>query len=228
MSHNARKAKALGQWALLIACLAPLTVFIAVIATRTGLISLDTGLSLVALKIGPVLAWIGAGAALLSLLLLVRHRDLWFFVVASVLVSGVTLGVYQYQLARFGVAPRDVTTNFDDPPGFGRLMLSERRKVRAPASSPQACEGLEPIKSQLSPETVEWALRQSGITIMGVAPFRVDGWQEGMWFGIQHDVTVRIRPGLTDVRVSGRDNMPIGPQACDLAKRIVAEMNALR
>lgn len=223
-----KKMVGLARLALLVACAAPLLVFGAVLATRLGWISLDVGLGLIALKLGPVVAWAGLAAALCSALLMFKNRSLWLYALLSLLVAGVTMGLYQYQLGRAGPAPRDVTSNEEDAPVFGRAMLSERRAARALSSTPVACEGLEPIDSQLSPDVVAWALKQSGVTVMGMSPFRVDGWKEGMWFGIQHDVTVRIRPGRTDVRVAARDNLPVGPRACDLAKRVVAEMNALR
>ncbi len=219
---------ALAKFLVLVTLLVPLLVLGAVLATRTGMIGLDTGFGTLGLKVAPVLAWIGAGAAAVSLLLLIRYRDLWTYAAAAVVIGAVTLGATQYQLTRFGPAPRDVTSNADDPPVFGRAMLSDRRAAGVRATDTVACDGLEAIDSQLSPEVVAWALKQSGVTVMGMSPFRVDGWKEGMWFGIQHDVTVRIRPGRTDVRVSARDSLPIGPQACDLARRIVSEMNALR
>ena len=223
-----KKLTGLARLAVLIACTAPLMVLVAVLATRLGWISLETGLGVIALNLGSVMAWAGLAAALLSVLLMLKNRNLWLYALTAMLVAGGTFGVYKYQLSRIGPDPRDVTSNADDVPGFGRTMLSDRRAARVLPSSSVACEGLHAIESQLSPDVVAWALKQSGVTVMGSSPFRVDGWQEGMWFGIQHDVTVRIRPGRTDVRVAARDKMPIGPRACDLAKRVVAEMNALR
>lgn len=218
----------LARLLLLVALLTPLTVFVAVIATRTGLIDLAIGFGVLGLKVAPVLAWIGAGAGIVSLLLLIKSRSLWIYAVATVLVAAVSLGAVQFQLSRFGPAPRDVSTNAEDPPAFGRSLLSERRAAGVRNGTAVTCEGLVAVDSQLAPDVAAWALKQSGVTVMGRSPFRVDGWQEGMWFGIQHDVTVRIRPGRTDIRVAARDGLPIGPRACDLAKRIVAEMNALR
>lgn len=228
MAQADRKSISLAKLAVLLACVTPVTVLASVIATRTGVIDLATGLGFIGLKVGPVLAWIGAVVALGSLLLLLRTRSVWPYALAAVVIAGVTLGIYQYQLSRTGIAPRDVASDVEEPPVFGRKMLSERRSVGTRPSTAQQCEGLVSIDSQMAPEVVAWAMKQSGVTVMGVSPFRVDGWKEGMWYGIQHDVTVRIRPGRTDIRVAGRDNMPIGPRACDLAKELVAEINALR
>ena len=219
---------AFAKFLVLVSALAPLLVLGAVLATRTGVIDLQTGLGFLGLKVAPVLAWIGAGAGLVSLLLLIRRRALWPYAVATVVIAAVTLGVTQYQLSRFGPAPRDVTSDADDPPVFGRALLSERRAAGVRSTQAVACDGLDGIDSQLAPDVAAWALKQSGVTVMGMSPFRVDGWQEGMWFGIQHDVTVRIRPGRTDIRVAARDGLPLGPQSCDMAKRLIAEMNALR
>ena len=228
MTSRSKAFSGLAKLLVLVSLLTPLLVLVAVLATRMGFVDLKTGLGVLGLQVAPVLAWIGAGAGLASLLLLIRNRSLWPYAAASVVIAAVSLGAVQYQLARFGVAPRDVTTNDDDPPAFGRALLSERRAAGVRPTHAVECEGLQAIESQLSPDVAAWALKQSGVTVMGMSPFRVDGWQEGMWFGIQHDVTVRIRPGRTDIRVSGRDGLPIGPQACDLAKRLGAEMNALR
>lgn len=227
MSRN-KSLVGLSRLLLLVTLLTPLMVLGAVLATRTGLISLVTGYGTLGLKVAPVLAWVGAGAGIVSLLLLIKNRSLWLYGVLSVVIAALSLGAVQYQLARFGPSPRDVTSNVEDPPAFGRALLSERRAAGVRPTVAADCDGLEAIDSQLAPDVAAWALKQSGVTVMGMSPFRVDGWKEGMWFGIQHDVTVRIRPGRTDVRVAARDGLPIGPQACDLAKRIISEMNALR
>lgn len=228
MSQSRKTAVGLFRLLLFVALLTPLVVFAAVILTRTGVIDLKTGFGFIGLKVAPVLAWVGAGAALVSLLMLVRQRHLWVYSALTVLVAAVSLAAVQYQMSRFGPAPRDVTSNAEDVPAFGRVLLSERRVAGVVPTTSVGCEGLEPINSQLAPDVAAWALKQSGVTVMGMSPFRVDGWQEGTWFGIQHDVTVRIRPGRTDIRVAARDNLPLGPQACDMAKRLVKAMNDLR
>src|SRR5690606_2126175 len=92
------------------------------------------------------------------------------------------------------------------------------------ASHAQAGAGLEPASTQVAPETAAWALEKAGFTVFGTSPFRVDGRQQSAWFGVTHDVTVRIRPGRTDVRVAGRDSLKIGDEACRLAKAVVAQL----
>ncbi|MCY1311757.1 hypothetical protein D9M70_621040 [compost metagenome] len=55
----------------------------------------------------------------------------------------------------------------------------------------------------------------------GAAPFRADGSKEGFWFGLTYDAAIRIRPGRTDVRVAQREGVPVGDEACRLARAIM-------
>ncbi|WP_297799671.1 DUF1499 domain-containing protein [uncultured Brevundimonas sp.] len=223
-----RTALKLAKLAVFLAVIAPLVALVAVLAVRMGLADLKPALQVVTLRGGLAMAWIGGLAGVLSILLVFWSRPVWPYAATALVVGLASLLIYQVQAIRFYPAPRDVASDLEEPPAFGRQMLSERRAERVPASQPQKCDGLEGIDSQLAPEVVAWGMKQAGLTVMGTSPFRVEGWQQGMWFGIQHDVTVRIRPGRTDIRVAGRDQLAVGPRACDLAKKVVAEINALR
>ena len=82
----------------LISLLAPLLFFVAVFGTRLGLWSLSLGFEVLTLQIARALAWVGAGAALLALGLgLRRLKSVWPFVAVSVVVSGLTLGLFWVQ-----------------------------------------------------------------------------------------------------------------------------------
>lgn len=225
MSKPSQVARRAASLLLLVVLLAPLALVAGIYGTRLGLWGIDTGYGLIGLKVVPVLSWIGLGAALLSVLLVIKDRSVWLFAVAAVLISCVMLGGVYVKTRDTGVAPRDVTTDAADAPSFVGRLAQDRRTNGAATHVPVACEGLAAVDSQLAYESVAWALDRAGVTVMGASPFRVDGWTEGAFFGVQHDVTVRIRPGRTDVRVSGRDGLPIGDQACKLASNIVAAMH---
>lgn len=225
MSKPSRLIRTLIGLLVIVVFVAPLTLLVSIYGTRLGYFDLATGYGDIGLKLVPILSWVSLGAGVLACLLLVRDRRAWPMAVGGLLIGLVMVGGVAYHTRSFGLAPRDVTTNLDDVPAFAGRLAHERRNVRAPEHVSRSCEGLEPVNSQLAFESVAWGLDRAGVTVMGASPFRVDGWTEGDFYGVRHDVTVRIRPGRTDVRVSGRDSLPIGDQACELARNIVAAMN---
>lgn len=224
MSNTHPKGSRLAQLLLAATLLAPVLLLVAVVGTRAQAWSLEFGMGVLGLTVGRILAYLGLAAALAACLLVFRERRLLGIAAAALLIAGVTVGGFAFQERRFSEAPRDVTTDLDEPPAFGRILAAERRLAGAGDSQPQACPGLTAASTQVAPETAAWALEKAGFTVLGTAPFRVDGRKEGAWFGVTHDVTVRIRPGRTDVRVAGRDSLHIGDEACRLAKAVVAEL----
>ncbi|WP_313574886.1 DUF1499 domain-containing protein [Brevundimonas sp.] len=224
MSTTRPKGQSLAVMLLLVALLAPTLLLVAVCGARLGVWSADFSLGVLALKAGRVLAYLGLAAALAACLMALRERRLLGIAGAALAIAGVTLGGYLIQERRFTDAPRDVATDPSEPPAFARILAAERRLAGVPETRPQTCEGLLPAPTQVAPETAAWALEKAGFTVLGTSPFRVDGRKEGAWFGVTHDVTVRIRPGRTDVRVAGRDNLQVGDEACRLAKAVVAAL----
>ena len=224
MSNTRPKGQGLAKLLLLTALLAPSLLLVAVLGTVLGLWSADFGMGVLALKAGRVLAYLGLAGALIACLLAFRERRLLGIAGVALLFAAVTLGGFLVQERRWTDAPRDVATDLSDPPVFARVLAAERRLAGVSESRPQACEGLVSAPTQVASETAAWALEKAGFTVLGTAPFRVDGRKEGAWFGLTHDVTVRIRPGRTDVRVAGRDNLQVGDEACRLAKAVVAEL----
>lgn len=222
MSTTRPKDQSLVVLLLLTALSAPALLLVAVFGTRLGFWDPDFGMGVLALKAGRILAYLGLAAALVAALLALRDRRLLGPAGAALLAAVLSVGGYWVQDLRFGEAPRDVATDPSDPPAFARLLTAERRLAGAPQTRPQACEGLAPAPTQVAPETAAWALEKAGFTVLGTAPFRVDGRKEGAWFGLTHDVSIRIRPGRTDVRVAARDSLPVGDEACRLAKAVVA------
>lgn len=210
---------------VLVMLAAPLTLVVSIYGTRMGLFDMATGYGRIGLGIVPLLSWIGLGAGVVACLLILRNRSVWPLALGGLLVAAIMVGGVIYQGRSLGAEPRDVTTNPEDPPVFAGRLAQDRRNNGVLEQTPHACEGLAAVDSQMAYESVAWALDKAGVTIMGASFFRVDGWTEGFFYGVQHDVTVRIRPGRTDVRVSARDSLPIGDQACVLAREIVTAMH---
>lgn len=223
---NTRKPKgqALAIGLLVVALAAPALLFVAVFGTRFGAWDAGFGMGVLALRVGRILAYAGLFAALVACLMAFRDRRLLGVAGAALLCAGLTAGGYALQDRRFFEAPRDVTSDPADPPQFARILAADRRLSNAPVTRAAACEGLAPAPTQVAPDIAARALEKAGFTVLGTSPFRVDGRQEGMWFGLTHDVTVRIRPGRTDVRVAARDALPVGDESCRLAKAVVAEL----
>lgn len=224
MPNSRPKGGKLAKLLLATALLAPGLLLVASAGTRGELWSPDFGMGVLALTIGRILAYLGLAAALVACLLAFRERRLLGIAGAALLIAGATIAGYVIQERRFTDAPRDVTTDVSEPPVFARSLAAERRLAGTDDSRPQACAGLEAAPTQVAPETAAWALEKAGFTVVGTAPFRVDGRKQGSWYGVTHDVTVRIRPGRTDVRVAGRDSLKIGDEACRLAKAVAAEL----
>lgn len=216
------KLQPLAVLLLLAALLTPGLLLVAVFGTRFALWDADFGMGVLGLKVGRILAYLGLAAALVAVILALKDRRLLGLAGAALLAAVLSVGGYLVQDRRFGEAPRDVATDPSDAPAFARLLSAERRLSGAPDTQPQACEGLAPAPTQVAPETAAWALEKAGFTVLGTAPFRVDGRKEGAWFGLTYDVSIRIRPGRTDVRVAARDSLPVGDEACRLAKAVVA------
>lgn len=209
---------------------APLLVLIAAGGVRMGLWGADLAFETLTLTVGRYLALAGVGAAALAVVLALRQpKGRWFFAVVSVLVAGATLTAFLTQQAKFGTAPNDISTDLTEPPGFSRLVESRRTEDKAMAlAAPAACAAATALPTQVTPEAARDALKAAGFSVVGVAPFRAEGSRVGFWFGLTHDAVIRIRPGQTDVRVSAREDVAQGPEACRLAGAIVAALQTAR
>lgn len=206
----------------LVALLAPIVVLVAVFGTRFGLWSAGFGLDVLALKVGRILAWVGLAAALIAAVLAIKDlRRGGLYAAVSLAVAGAAVALLLIQERRFAVeADNDVTTDAAEAPAFSRAVVAQRGgQGAAPASA--ACPGLIAIPRQVTPEAAAAALATAGFTVRGAAPFRADGAKEGFWFGLTYDAAIRIRPGRTDVRVSQREGVAVGDEACRLARAVV-------
>lgn len=215
-------------WLLLAALLAPLIVFVGVLGVRAGLWDWTVGYGLLTRQVAFWAAVLGVAAAVAALAVALKSpRRAGGLALVALLASAGALGL----LMRHGQQVEsagpgwDVTTNSEDTPGFSPELNSLRRQAGAEGGSASAaCPGLAPINAQVAPQVAGWALKQAGFTVRGFGVGRADGVREGVWFGFTHDAVVRIRPGRTDVRVSGRENRPDAGEACRLARKIVSEL----
>lgn len=228
MARRANRGGATVQGLAALALAAPLLVFVAALGTRTGWWSYAVGHDLLAMRVGPVLAGLGAVAALALLIMALRRRASPWLALAALAVSAATIGAYAWQTARIASGPPDdISTDMAEVPGFGEL--NARRGGPGPTgrAGVEACPGAVPAMTQVAPESAVWALQESGFSLQGGAGVgRAAGSHRGFWFGSVHDAVIRIRPGRTDVRVAARDSRRHGGEACRLATRISAALRS--
>lgn len=216
----------------LIALAAPLLGFGAAFATRVGLIEWRLGYEQLTLIWGWRLAWVSAGAALATLLLSigdVKRRGLYALV--AVLAAGATLYLHMAHRQTLAAHPpvHEAASDWDEPLGFSRVIGSQRARAgAAPLATSHAavCDQALVARTQVAPEVGEAALEAAGFTVVGTSPFRIEGTRDSFWFGFTHDAVLRIRPGRTDMRVSGREDRPDGGEACRLAGQISERLRA--
>lgn len=203
---------------------APLLVLIVMFGAQFGVLDKTFAFDVMTMTVGRYLALAGVGAAALAVVLAlqdVKRRGL--FAAVAVALAGATLAVFLMQQARFAsAAPSDVSSDLADPPGFSRVIDSRRIEDKAvPLGQPEACATAVTLPTQVAPETASAALKAAGFTVIGTAAFRAEGFHKGYWFGFTHDAVIRIRPGQTDVRVTAREGVTQGGEACRLAGALV-------
>jgi hypothetical protein len=224
-----------GVWltaAFLIALAAPLLWFVAAFGTRVGLIDWRLGYEQLTLVWGWRLAWVSAGAALATVLLAmgeVKRRGLYALV--AVLAAGVTLFLHIAHRQALAAHPpvHEAASDWGEPLSFSGVIGAQRDRAGAAplaVGSVAACDQALSARTQVAPEVGEAALEAAGFTVVGTSPFRIEGTRQGFWFGFSHDAVLRIRPGRTDVRVSGREGRPDGGEACRLAGQISEHLRA--
>lgn len=206
----------------------PLLVLVAALGTRVGAWSVEIGYDLLTMRVGWILAFVGAAAALGALVLALGDvRRLGMAAAVAVLAAGATLGGFVWQKARLAAGPvENVSTDLAEIPGFGDLGAQRRGQGPGSAVGVEACPGALPVMRQVAPTTAIYALEQAGFTLRGAGVARADGSREGFWFGVDHDAVIRIRPGRTDIRVAARDHRPHGGEACRLATAVSETLRA--
>lgn len=198
-----------------LAVIAPLMTFIAVLLTRNGIVSLDTGLDLLTLQVAQIVSWTALGFALLSLVLaLPQFGRLGLVSIAIVLICGAVVVAFVVQSRSIALAgPMDVSTDLTEPPA-----------VPGATGAPVACAGVQAVLTQVAPARATEALHAAGFSVTESQLFRSRGIRDGFWFGMGHEAVVRIRPGRTDVRVVARYDHTDGGATCKIAARLVAAL----
>lgn len=198
-----------------LAVLAPLMTFIAVLLTRNGIVSLDTGLDLLTIQIAQIVSWVALGFALLSLVLaLPQFGRLGLVSIAIVLFCVAVAAAFFVQSRTIALAgPMDVSTDLAEPPA-----------VPGATGAPVACKGVQAVLTQVAPAKATEALQAAGFSVTESQLFRSRGVRDGFWFGMGHEAVVRIRPDRTDVRVVARYDHTDGGATCKIAARLVAAL----
>lgn len=198
-----------------LAVLAPFLTFIAVLLTRNGIVSLDTGLDLLTVQVAQVVSWAALGFALLSLVLsLPQFGRLGLAGITIVVVCAAVVAAFFVQSRAIAVAgPLDVSTDLTEPPA-----------VPGAAAGPVACSGVQAVMTQVAPAKATEALQAAGFSVTESQLFRSRGVRDGFWFGMGHEAVIRIRPGRTDVRVVARYDHTDGGATCKIAARLVAAL----
>lgn len=200
-----------------LAVAAPLLTFIAVLLTRNGFVSLDTGLDVLTLKVAWGLAGVAVGAAILTVVLsLPQFGRLGLPSTAILIVSLAVVAAFFVQSRTIAVAgPLDVATDLTEPPA-----------VPGASGTPVACPDVQAVMTQVAPEKATEALQAAGFSVTESQLFRSRGVRDGFWFGMGHEAVVRIRPGRTDVRVVARYDHTDGGATCKVAAKLVAALQA--
>ena len=195
----------------------------AVTATRFGGLDLAIGYDLLTWTVARILAWVGLAAALAAAVLALRDlKGRGIYALAALVLSGATVAGFVLRQGQDTTPhPRDVSTNLDEPPGLPRAA-----GVRS--DSPQTCDGVDAIPTQVLAQQATSALVDAGFVVTRATTFQVEAVHAGAWFGFATDAVVRIRPGRTDIRVAARGSRPDGGATCRLAAKITRNLEAGR
>ena len=220
MTRTAVKGKGAVLGLAVVALAAPVLALLCVVGVRSGLLSLEIGYDLLMVQVGWWLAWVGAAAAVVAVILALRNvRALGPLALAAIIAGGGTLGVNLWQRRALAAGPvENVSTDLAEVPGFGRLRPDDMGQ--GDTVGVEACPGARPVMSQVAPASAAWAIQEVGFNIGQTGVARADGSRQSIWFGFRYDVVIRIRPGRTDIRVAAREGRPHGGEACRLVTRI--------
>ena len=210
-----------------VAGVAPLLVLIAMFGAQFGIVDKTFAFDVLTMTIARYLALAGVAAAALAVVLALQDmKRRGLFAAVAVVLAGATLTGFLMQQARFGAGePTDVSSDLAEPPGFSSVIEARRTEAGAvPLGQPGTCAAAVTLPTQVAPETASAALKSAGFTVIGTAAFRAEGVRDGYWFGFTHDAVIRIRPGQTDVRVTAREGVAQGDEACRLAGAVVAAL----
>ena len=215
MANVSDKARSQALAALVVAFIAPVIVVLSAFATRLGMLPVDTAVDIFTMSIARIVAFAAPAVAVVALIMTRRHwQRSAKYGLAALVVSGVTLGLFEFQTRQMAVmTPLDVSTDRSQPP-----------VLRLQTGLPETCVGLAPVETQLLPEAATWALQEQGFTITRAGLFEVAGSRQGFWFGRRYDAVVRIRPGRTDLRVAAGGRRADGGAVCRQALALAASL----
>ena len=210
-------------WLTALAAAPFVLVVAAVTATRFGGLDLAIGYDLLTWTVARLLAWVGLAAALTAAVLALRDlKGRGIYALAALVLAGGTVAGFVLRQGQDATPhPRDVSTNLDEPPGLPRAA-----GVRS--DSPQTCEGVDAVPTQVLAQQATSALVDAGFVVTRATTFQVEAVHAGAWFGFATDAVVRIRPGRTDIRVAARGSRADGGATCRLAAKITRNLEAAR
>ena len=197
----------------------PLLAVVAMLLVASDVVSLETGLDLLTLKLAPGLSVLAVVIALIAAVGAFRKSArLGLLALVTLVVAIGVSGVFLWRAQVMADAgPLDVTTDPADPPGVANT-----------AGPSRACPGVSASMTQSAQGAAGWAMQQAGFRITDASLFQIRGERAGTFFGLGHEAVIRIRPGRTDVRVVARYDRPDGGETCRLASKLVAELQAGR
>lgn len=224
--------------------LSPLTVFVAIAGLKAGLFPIETAYDLLTMQVGFYLAGLGLVGVILALIGAARaFRSSWLIAAAAVLISTVSVTLFMQEMnealsyalnnkADPTFNPRaGVSTNPGDQLGFSASVMAERQADGADTLAPgvglNGC-AIANLPTQVAPGVAGYALREAGFTIRDLGVNRGSGVHTSPFFDRTYDAVIRIRPGLTDVRVAPRDGAHDHGTSCRLATRILSELQPSR
>jgi hypothetical protein len=217
---------------LLIAALAPLTAFAALLGYKFNVWPVDFALDVLTLTVAPVLAVIGVlGALYAAAAALAERRYAGSLGLAAVLVSAITIGAFSWNfiLTRDARGGGDVSTDAAEAPYYPAHIIAERTERRAPPVpalvGAGGCE-IAFLPTQVAPGVAAYGLDKAGFDVPAAGVGGGSGTLITFWYNRTYDAVVRIRPGRTDVRVTARDFRHDRGEACRLAQRVIAGMKA--
>lgn len=192
-------------------------------------------------------AFVGAGAAILCLLMLIFARPKGataFLLVVSLIAGGVTfyLPYAQYQTATSVPAIHDISTDTENPPAFVAIA-----PLRADAPNPVEYAGEETAQQQREAypqiQTQTYNLPANEVFELALDTVDVLGWQlvasdvvEGrieatdttQWFGFKDDIVIRIEQLDNSSQVDVRSKSRVGRSDVGVnAKRIETFLSKL-
>jgi len=251
-----KKGFAFAHLAFMVSVITALFLLGAMMITHLGYVSLDTGFKVLTLGIGPRMAMAALAVAALSLLISLfmcpTRCAPWAF--AAVVIAGGILGGYAWyhKLLKDYPPIADVATNWDRPLSYSEKLVAQRGRdalaiedlPRVPrnesldwggktvaAINEATCPAAKTIENRIITEdeipAIVSMLKQSGYTVFGTSPWRIEATYQDNFYGFKSDIEIRIDPRSVDVRSISRYNMPDLGANCRRVTEIIRKIKAM-